>query len=205
MCKSSFHSLARLAVLTFGLPLLLSAGEPKPVPRMQAVPQPESQISFQRDGVEITRYFFGSDLHRPFLFPIIGPAGQTLTRMGHPHDPETHSHHNSVWVSHQSVDGVNFWEDRPGPRIAHKRMIQLSDSDTEASMETENWWLNAEGKPVIRELRRTSIQPLEGREWLLVLEIEFRTDDKPVTFGQTAFGLVAVRMAKTIGVHDGGG
>lgn len=195
-----------MVALALGLfAVLAPAGEPKPVPRMQAVPLPHAELSFQRDGEEIARYYFGADLKRPFVYPLIGPSGRSLTRMGHPHDPESHSHHNSVWISHQSVDGVNFWEDRPGPRIAHKRILQFTDSDTEAAVEAENAWLNAEGGTVIREFRRTALQPLEGKEWLLLLDLEFRAVDKPVTFGQTAFGLVGVRMAKTIGVHDGGG
>ena len=194
------------AVLAAGLlSALATAGEPKPVPRMQAVPQPRSEISFQRDGEEIARYYFGADLKRPFVFPLIGPSGRSLTRMGHPHDPETHSHHNSVWVSHQSVDGVNFWEDRLGPRIVHRRILQFVDSDAETFVEAENAWLNAEGGTVIREFRRTAVQPLEGKEWLLLLDLEFRAADQPVTFGQSPFGLVGVRMAKTIGVNDGGG
>ena len=57
--------------------------EPKPVPRLQVVPMPDDQASFQRDGVEITRYHFGPGLERPFLFPVVGPSGRSLTRMGH--------------------------------------------------------------------------------------------------------------------------
>ena len=62
--------------------LSLVQAEPMlPELRMQAVPQPYDQISFQRDGVEITRYHFSPSLKRPFLFPLIGPSGQSLTRM----------------------------------------------------------------------------------------------------------------------------
>src|SRR5436190_23584031 len=119
------------------LPLLLSApmlfAEPKPVPRMQVVPQPHAQVSFQRDGVEIARYHYGDDNSRPFIFPVIGPSGHSLTRMGHPHDPVTHSHHNSVWISHQFINGVNFWEDRPGgARIVQQRVERLEDVDNAA-------------------------------------------------------------------------
>jgi len=99
---------------------------PKPVPRMQVIPMPYHQASFQRDGVEITRYHFGPGLHRPFLFPVIGPSGRSLTRMGHPHDPESHSHHNSVWISHNDVDGMSFWSDRGGGKIRHKRIVKLT-------------------------------------------------------------------------------
>ena len=95
--------------------------------RVQAVPQPHDEVSFQRDGVEIARSIGGHDGFRPFVFPIIGPSGRSLTRIGHPHDPVTHSHHNSVWLSHQFVNGVNFWGDGAG-RIVQQRLERLEDS-----------------------------------------------------------------------------
>ena len=49
------------------------AAEPKPVPRMQAVPLPRDEVSFQRDGGEIARFHFAQDQRRPFVFPVIGP------------------------------------------------------------------------------------------------------------------------------------
>jgi hypothetical protein len=67
--------------------------EPKPVPRLQIIPCPHQQVSFEREGQEIARYHYGADLRRPCVFPVIGPSGQSLTRIGHPHDAESHSHH----------------------------------------------------------------------------------------------------------------
>src|SRR3954451_20641782 len=58
----------------------------KPVPRMQAVPLPNDEVAFERDGREIARYHYGSELRLPFVFPVLGPAGRALTRLGHPHD-----------------------------------------------------------------------------------------------------------------------
>ncbi|MEO6741054.1 MAG: PmoA family protein [Chthoniobacteraceae bacterium] len=192
------------------LPVLLalasaaSAAEPKPVPRMQAIPQPRDEVSFQRDGEEIARFHFAQDQRRPFVFPVIGPSGRSLTRMGHPHDPITHSHHNSVWFSHQFVGGVNFWGD-DGGRISHLRVLRYEDADDVAFAETENAWLDKEGKPVLHDRRRISVKPLAGKEWLLLLDLqlEARAADVPIT--ESAFGMLGVRMAKTIGVADGGG
>jgi hypothetical protein len=178
--------------------------EPKPVPRVQAIPQPHQQLSFQRDGVEIARYHYGTDGNRPFIFPVIGPSGRSLTRMGHPHDPVTHSHHNSVWLSHQFVNGTNFWEDGPA-HIVHQRMLRIEDGDDAASIEVENAWIDKEGKPQMHELRRTRVQVLENGEWLLLIDAQFEARKAPVELGQTPFGMMAVRMAKTIGVADGGG
>ena len=70
-------------VLAASLPRLAARGaeeaalpQSKPVPRMQVIPLPEAQASFQRDGAELTRAYFGADLRRPFLFP--GPRSSAL-------------------------------------------------------------------------------------------------------------------------------
>lgn len=177
----------------------------KPVPRMQAVPQAHAQVSFQREGVEVARYHYGEDGQRPFIFPVIGPSGRSLTRIGHPRDPQGHSHHNSVWVAHQFVNGVNFWGDKNSGRIVHLRTIRMDDGDAAAFLETENAWRDTEEKALLTELRRTTVRDLPGGERLLVIEIQLEARGGEVKLDQSAFGMCAVRMAKTIGVHDGGG
>jgi hypothetical protein len=90
-----------------------TAASPKPVPRVQAVPQPRGEVSIECDSRELVRLHHGDGLRRPFLYPLVGPAGLSLTRLGHPHDPVSHSHHNSVWLSHAAVNGIDFWSDHP--------------------------------------------------------------------------------------------
>lgn len=184
------------------------ARTPKPVPVVQAIPLAHEEVSFQRDGVEIARYLFGHDLNRPFVFPVIGPSGRSLTRMGHPHDPETHSHHNSVWISHRDVNGFNFWEDRGKVRIEEKRILGFDDSDQSAGVWTENAWSTEPGKVLLTERRGITARLLpQGRngEWMLIIDLELLAGKESVTFGKSPFGLIGVRMAKTIGVSDGGG
>ena len=174
------------------------------VPRMQAVPQPHAQISFQRDGVEIARYHYGADNPRPFVFPLIGKSGRSVTRMGHPRDPESHSHHNSVWIGHQSVNGVNFWEDRGGGRIVHQRLDRFEDGAMTALAEVQNAWLDKAGKPVLHERRRIAVRTIESGEWLLLLDLQLEARGTAVTFEAGKLGLIGVRMAS----HqrpDGGG
>jgi hypothetical protein len=125
--------------------------------------------------------------------------------MGHPHDPVSHSHHNSVWLSHALVNGRTFWADTSGDRIVHQRVEKLSDGDDAASVETTAVWRTKEGEDLIAERRKTSVEPLNDGEWLLVVDVLFSALKQPVTFGETAFGMMAVRVAKTIGVKDGGG
>jgi|SRR5262245_52588446 len=180
----------------------------KPIPRMQVLPLPGDEASVQRDGREISRYYFSKDLYRPFLYPMIGPSGKSLTRMGHPHDPNGHSHHNSVWISHHDVGGAAFWNDARTSqgRIIHQRVVRYEDGDEEALIEVQNAWVDqATRKQVLDERRTMRFQPQDGGQWLLVMDVVFSAQKEPIVLGKTNFGVIGVRMAKTIGVHDGGG
>jgi hypothetical protein len=179
--------------------------QPKPVPRVQALPLPHNEVSFQSAGRELTRLHFSNTQERPFLFPVNGPSGISLTRMGHPHDPVSHSHHNSVWISHALVNGRTFWADTSGDRIVHQRVEKLSDGDDAASVETMALWRTKEGEDLLAERRKTSVEPLNDGEWLLLVDVALSALKESVTFGETAFGMMAVRVAKTMGVKDGGG
>jgi len=180
----------------------------KPVPDVQVIPLPYDQAAFRHLDRELTRYHFGPSLRRPFWYPIAGPAGRLLTQMGHPRDPYTHSHHNSVWISHASVGGVDFWSDHGQNlgRIVHRWVKQYEDGDRSAWMLSLNAWEDAQGKVLLNEWRRCEVQPLDGDDWLMLIDLQLEAPPGgPVTLGQTPFGLIGVRMAKTIGVNDGGG
>jgi hypothetical protein len=197
-----------------GFSLLLAGGpasgqvplpDAKPVPRMQVVPLPDDQAAIECDGVELTRYHFGTGLRRPFLFPAIGPAGRSLTRMGHPHDPFTHSHHNSIWIAHESVNGDSFWDDRGAGRIVPQRILRYDDGDEAASILALNAWLGKGDRAHLLETRGMTVRRLPDRQWFLTLDLNLEAPKEPVVLGKTAFGMIGVRMAKTIGVRDGGG
>jgi hypothetical protein len=127
------------------------------VPTMQVLPLPYDQASFQHVGEELTRFHFGPTLKRPFLYPVVGPEGRSLTRMGHPRDPVTHSHHNSVWISHQSVGGVNFWEDGGKAQIVCQRVERYEDGPESAWLVALNAWKDGDGKVLMNERRKVEV------------------------------------------------
>ncbi len=195
----------------------------RPLPATTLTPLPDDRVSIAHERRELTQIHFGAELRRPFLFPIIGPTGDSLTRLGHPHDPHGHSHHNSVWISHHDVGGVSFWSDRgkESGQIKLERMVRYDDAadiakanqapsaqrvrDEGALVEAFFLWSGAEGKTLLREQRIVRVYPLDEREWLLVIDLVLQPTADPVTLGKTPFGLLGVRMAKSIGVLDGGG
>lgn len=176
-----------------------------PWPRVQLVPQPGDEISFQVDGVERLRTHHGARLPRPFVYPVIGPSGAPLTRIGHPRDPHSHNHHLSLWVGHQSVGGLNFWELRPGsPGIIPDRIVSLEDGDT-GRLVVRATWPGKDGSPMLRDERTWTLIPGRDGEFALDLDLVLSAAAAPVVIGKSHFGLVAVRVAKLMGTNDGGG
>ncbi len=182
-----------------------------PVPRVQAVPMPHHVTSFQLDGRELTACHYSPADRRVFWHPIRASRDVSLTRMGHPHDPLTHSHHNSVWIAHADVDGVNFWGDH-GKSLGQIANMEVSregyeDTDEFASMRMVNHWKREDGSVQMIETRRTEVRPLDGaKSWFMIVDMELTTPKgQTATFKPSGFGIIAVRMARSIGVHDGGG
>jgi len=124
----------------------------KPIPRVQAVPLPHHITSFQLGGRELTAMHFDPQDMRPFCYPIRASRDVSLTRMGHPHDPLTHSHHNSVWVTHNMVNDLDFWGDyaKKQGRILNVEMSRegYEDTDEFASMRMVNHWISEADKSV---------------------------------------------------------
>jgi len=174
------------------------------LPRVQAVPLPDKQVSFEIDGLEVARCHYGPSAPKPYVFPLIGPAGRRLTRLTHPHDPEGHGHHRSIWIAHQDVNGVNFWEESSA-RIVHQRIERYADGREAASITIRNLWQNQEGKALLEERRTVTLRALPRNERYLDIKLEFTPAADPVTLGKTPFGFLGVRVAKTMGVKDGGG
>lgn len=127
--------------------------------------------------------------------------------MGHPHDPVTHSHHNSIWISHHQVNGVDFWGDHGGGKgtIQHQRVDVLEDADSHAAVVSSSLWKDSEGKVLLKESRRIAVEPREAGQYIMIIDVQLVAAQTKVVLGKTPFGLIGVRMAKSIGVHDGGG
>jgi hypothetical protein len=181
---------------------------PYQVPRVQTVPQPDDQVSFQVEGRERLRWHAEPRFPRPFFFPLVGPSGVPLTRMGHPADP-THDHHRSFWWGHQNVAGVNFWEerrDRPGgPQIRQDAWVHYQDGDTEAGMAVRLGWYDAHNVRLLQQELIAVYYPLAAGEGWLELQSTFTPALPTLPLGKTNFGFLGLRVAASLSAHYGGG
>lgn len=218
------HSRIHGSVFALGFVLMVTTdvrGEPSPlpeakaVPRVQVIPLPDFQASFQLEGRELTRFRFDPQSKRPFWHPVQTTQAPSLVRMGHPHDPHGHRHHDGVWITHSAVSGVNFWDDEADNgkdkvrgSIRHQRVLGYWDGDEAASMMTLNHWVaERDNRVLLIEKRHMEVRPApDASSWWLLVDSEFTAPKgKTATFEPSGFGLMSARMAKTIGVHDGGG
>jgi hypothetical protein len=184
----------------------LRSAEPFRLDRCEVIPLPEHQASFRIAGEEELRWHFGPQYPRPFFYPFNGPAGSTLTRMGHP-GAENHDHHRSVWFAHNDVNGVDFWSDNTQGKVRQKRWLSYRDGDDEAVMASLSGWYDGEGRELMEQEIIAALRPLKRNEHALEIQITMRPPEKAETveLGKTNFGFLAVRVAKTLSIHFGGG
>lgn len=173
--------------------------------RCELVPLPGHQVSFRVDGKEKTRWHFGSQYTRPFFYPLNGPAGETLTRIGHP-GASNHDHHRSVWFAHHKVLGIDFWSENTEAFIQQKMWFEYRDGNDACSMAVQlDWHDGHDPQPLLEQEMIATLRPLDNDEWTLDLQSTFRPKSAEIEFQETYFGFLAVRVAKSVSAHFGGG
>lgn len=198
-----------LALLGLGLslaPVPAPAAEPYAIPRCELQPLAHQEVSFQIAGEERFRWHAAPDSPRPFFFPLAGPAGGCLTRIGHPGAPD-HDHHRSVWFAHHDVAGADFWSEHGATRIRQKEWLCYRDGDDEAVMACTLGWFGPEDRLLLEQELVAALIPLVEGEYALELQATFTPPpgQDSVALGKTNFGLLAVRLAKSISEYFGGG
>ena len=66
----------------------------------------------------------------PYLYPIIGPNGETVTRhypikKGVPNERPDHPHHRSIRFTHSDVNGLNYWWGASKEKAGYAAMVKL--------------------------------------------------------------------------------
>jgi hypothetical protein len=136
---------------------------------------------------------------------MIGPSGLPLTRIGHPGAPN-HDHHRSIWFAHEKVLGINFWGDGTEARIRQTRWLAYVDGDDEARMAVELGWFDGhDPQPLILQEVIAAVAPADRGGLLLELQTSLRSVAQSLELGVTNFGLLAVRVAKSISAVFGDG
>ena len=201
-----------LAAATVALTFLLAGCVT--APKHATKPQPD----FTPSGVQINSrpgrmcVFIGGKLFteyhflqtpKPYLHPILGPAGSGMTRdfpMSSPEGEEhDHPHHRSLWFGHGLVNGQDFWTEKPDAgRIVHDRFTLIRGGEEKGIIRSRNKWVAASGKVLCTEDRSLTFYNSTTDDRQLEMEITLHADHGELVLGDTKEGSMAVRIAETM-------
>lgn len=166
------------------------------------IQQLDDRLRVEIGGQLFTEYHF-KVVPRPFCYPVIGPGGAAMTRNWPMKDvadeEQDHPHHRSVWFTHGSVNGHDFWSEAKGHgRIVHAKFNEVRSGKV-GVIRSENDWIADDGKRVCRDTRTLLIHaPSTPAEQVMDFEVTIHASDGAVTFGDTKEGSLGVRLAETM-------
>lgn len=164
------------------------------------------RVRVEINGQLFTEYHHGDAPH-VYYWPLIGPGGAKMTR-GYPMENTTdeehdHVHHRSLWFSHGSVNGTDFWtEDAGGKRalgkIEHARILAKENGAKFGILVTEQKWIAPDGTAPLRSVQTFRVFDGPVTERVFDFEIALVAGGKDVVFGDTKEGTFALRIAESM-------
>ena len=161
-------------------------------------------------GELFTRYHYGTEWPRPFLYPFIGPGNTPVTRNypmrddvpGEKHD---HPHHRSVYVAYGEVNGTDNWSEAPGHGfIRHLAFEEISGGPVFGRIRARNRWDSSDGVPQMEDVREFTFWNLES-ERLVDVTVNFIAAHGDVELADTKEGgIISVRVATSMDGDRGG-
>ena len=165
------------------------------------VEQPD-RLRVEINGQLLTEYRF-KDVPRPFCYPLLGPGGLPMTRnwpmKDVPGEDRDHKHHRSLWFTHGSVNGHDFWsEDRDFGKIVHDGFTKIRSGSDEGVISSRNKWIASDGTVVCTDEETWRFYSRPANERLFDFEITLKALNSPLTFVDTKEGSMAVRLNETM-------
>ncbi|MHB1033342.1 MAG: DUF6807 domain-containing protein [Pirellulales bacterium] len=192
------RSLSLMVVVAGGLLVVATAAQAAEL----AVEKSDRGVTVRIDGQLFTEYLIQSG-PKPILWPVIGPTGKPMTR-SYPMkkvagEKEDHVHHRSLWFTHGSVNGVDFWaEGVKSGQTVHREFLKV-EGGARATIATRNDWIGPDGKKVCEDVRTVVLGGDRESRWI-DYEIVVKATEGPVKFGDTKEGSFGIRVADSMSV-----
>jgi len=171
--------------------------------------QLDDRVRVEVDGKLFTEYRY-EEWYAPYLFPVVGPNGETVTRHfpiedARPGEQTDHEHHRSIRFSHRRVNGYSFWapQAKEGGNLTEIKLnrIEKATSGEKAELILWNDWL-ANGELELTEKLRLVFHDAGNGQRIIDYDVELHAGEKPVLFGDQKDGGLGVRVAGTMKVED---
>ena len=161
----------------------------------------ENKIRVEINSELFTEYCY-KDAKRPYFYPVIGPTGVSVTRNWPMKDGENeekdHSHHRSLWYTHGSINGIDFWTDgdRNG-NVVHEKFLKIESGKDVGIIQSQNKYVAANGDVICTDTRTHKIYNREDGK-MIDFEIIFHASEGEIVLGDTKEGSMGLRLAPTM-------
>ncbi len=196
-----------LRVLLLGLALLATSLMGAPAAQDQTdrvqIKQLPDRLRVEIDGKLFTEYLY-KDVPRPYFYPLMGPGDLPMTRnwpmKDAPDEEHDHKHHRSLWFTHGSVNGRDFWsEEKDFGKIVHDEFAEIKSGNQSGVIRSRDKWIAADGTLVCTDERTFRVfAPSTPSERIFDYDITLHASDGELKFGDTKEGSMAVRLAETM-------
>ena len=149
-----------------------------------------------------TEYYF-KDVPRPFCYPLLGPGSLPMMRnwpmKDVPGEDKDHPHHRSLWFTHGSVNGHDFWSEHKNfGKIVHDGFVEVASGKDVGVIKSRNKWVASDGTVICSDERTLRFYNRPATERMLDFEITVHASNGEVTFGDTKEGTMAIRLNETM-------
>jgi len=196
-----------------GLPIICSACLPGPLRRAQVKITPSSdKIEIEIGGKPYsTFYMTGEEVTKPYLWPVRAATGTYVTR-AFPMDkvaeeekgPKDHPHQRGIWFAHDSVNGIDFWNNEatytePPKRgkMLLKKVGQVKERQGPGSLAATFDWTDRQGNVQLTENR---VMTFYADPKLRIIDVDVTlTSVQTVVWGDTKDGAFGIRLRPILG------
>ncbi len=163
-----------------------------------SIVQGDGKATVLMNGKLFTEYVYEGHV-KPILYPIVGPHGVKMTRhhpmvQGVDNEANDHPHHESLWFTHDGVNGANFWSAHTSKAKQGRtaRAVQTDMEIGESELRTENEWRDADDNIVCTDSRVLRFGTWTGARYI-DYRISIHATRGDVTFADTKEGTMAIR------------
>jgi hypothetical protein len=170
----------------------------------------DERLEVSIGGKVFTRYHYGSQWPRPFLFPFVGPDDAHLTRAypmlrDVPGETKDHKHHRSVWVAYGEVNGTDNWTEEEGHATQKDTGHEFVSGPVFGRITETCDWLSNTGVKQMEDHRTFTFYNLPDSERVVDVEVVLKATVGDVALTDTKEGgLISVRVATSMDGDKGG-
>ena len=154
---------------------------------------------------DFTTYNYGSDVVRPYFYPLYIGSGIGITRnwpmiSDVENETDDHPHHKGLYTAQGEVNGVDNWGEGEGHGYQiHDGFDEVFEGPVAGGFAERLLWTDADRQPNLAERRRITIYSTPAGVRIIDYDVTFSAEFGDVILGDTKEGgLLSVRVATSM-------